>query len=117
MSSIELSFENPLFLLLIFPVAAVILLPFFLLPKARRKSFKKIAPVILHCVAAFLLVLIVAGFSIVENSDETAVMILVDVSDSTVSVQDKIREHTNELVNLVSHKNLSQKEINEHGST
>ncbi|MBE6543603.1 MAG: VWA domain-containing protein [Ruminococcaceae bacterium] len=104
MSNIEFSFENPLYMLLIIPVLAVILMPFFMLPKNRRKSFKKIAPVVIHSVVAFILVLIISGFSIVENSDETAVMVLVDASYSTESVQDKMLEHTEQIIELINDK-------------
>lgn len=105
MSNIELSFENPLYLLLIIPVLGVILMPFFMLPKNRRKSFKKIAPVVLHSVAAIILVLIVAGISIIENTEKTAVLILIDASNSTMPVRDKMEENTNQLIELMEENN------------
>ncbi len=101
MSNIEITFENPWLLLLVIPSLAVILIPFLLLPKKRRKTFKKIAPVILHSVIAVFLVLILSEFSIVKNSDEQAVMLLVDLSDSMGTVQEAIAERTEEILNLI----------------
>ena len=104
MSSIELSFENPLYLLLAIPAFAVILLPFFRLPVRRRKTFRKIAPVVLHMIVVTLLVLVISGFTIVRNADEKAVMLLVDLSDSTRTVQEDIEDRTTELLELIDEK-------------
>ena len=104
MSSIELSFENPLYLLLAIPAFAVILLPFLRLPVRRRKNFRKIAPVVLHMIVVTLLVLVISGFTVVRNADEKAVMLLVDLSDSTKTVQEDIEDRTTELLELIDEK-------------
>lgn len=101
MSNIEINFENPWLLLLAIPALAIILVPFFMLPKKRRKTVKKILPVVLHTVIVILLVLILSGFTIIRNSNEKAVMILADLSDSTQSVQADIVSHTEELLALI----------------
>ncbi len=101
MSNIEIVFENPWFLLLAIPAFAIILIPFLLLPKKRRKTVKKMVPVMLHMVVVTLLVLILSGFTIVRNSDEQAVMILVDLSDSTDMVQSDIVSYTEEILALI----------------
>ena len=101
MSSIEFAFENPWYLLLVIPSFAIILLPFLRLPAKRRKTFRKIAPVVLHLIVVTLLVLIIAGFTIVRNSDEQAVMLLVDLSDSTRPVQTAIEENAQQLLDLI----------------
>ena len=104
MSNIKIVFENPWLLLLAIPAFAIILVPFFLLPKKRRKTVKKIVPVILHIVVVSFLVLILSGFSIVKTSDEQAVLLLVDLSDSTENVQSEIVSHTEELLELIDKK-------------
>ena len=76
MSKLEFVFERPLFLLLAIPAFLVILLPFFRLSAQRRKGFRKIAPVALHLVAVTLLLLVIAGFSVVNSTPEKAVMLL-----------------------------------------
>ena len=101
MSSIEFAFESPWYLLLIIPSFAIILLPFLRLPKRRRQSFRKIAPVVIHLIVVTMLVLIIAGFTVVENSDQQAVILLVDLSDSTQNVQTEIAAHTLDLLDLI----------------
>ncbi|MBR4863109.1 MAG: VWA domain-containing protein [Oscillospiraceae bacterium] len=101
MSNIELSFENPWLLLLAIPAFAIILLPFLFLPKLRRNTFRKIAPVVIHLVVVTLLILIIAGFTVTENSDSQAVLLLVDLSDSTAPVQTQIEDHAKQLTELI----------------
>ena len=101
MNSIEFSFENPWYLLLVIPCFALILLPFFRLPEKRRRSFRKIAPVVLHLIIVTLLVLILAGFTILSSSMEQAVMLVVDFSDSTASVREEIEYRAGELLELL----------------
>ena len=104
MSNIELSFENPWYLLLAIPTFAIILLPFFRLPVRRRKTFRKITPVVLHMIVVTLLVLVISGFTVVENSDEQAVLLLVDLSDSTETVQAEIENHAQQLLELIDER-------------
>lgn len=101
MSNIEITFENPLLLLLAIPAFAVILIPFILHRKKHKNTVKKIIPVVLHIIIVMLLVLILSGFSIVRYSDEQAVMILVDLSDSTSTVQTEIAEYTQNILDLI----------------
>ena len=104
MNSINITFENPWLLLLLIPALAVILIPFFRIPKSRRKTVKKILPVVLHSVIAFLLVLIISGFSIVEKSRTHAVMILADFSYSTQNLHKNINTHAEELLKIIDEK-------------
>jgi len=101
MNTIELKFDNPWLLLLIIPCLAVILVPFFLLPAKRRKSFKKIAPAVIHSVVVVMLVLILSGFSFVKKTSDRAVLLLADLSDSTADVSESIVAHTEELLELI----------------
>ena len=101
MNSIELAFDRPLLLLLFFPVMGLILLPFFLLPRHRRKGVKRILPLVLHGIIALLLCLILSGFSIVKVSDKQAVLLLIDLSYSTEPVQNQIEEKAEELLSLI----------------
>lgn len=97
MSNIELRFERPWLFLLLIPALALILLPYFRMPKRRRKTAKRIVPVVLHCVMAALLIVLLTGFTIVRNTDNQAVVILVDHSDSTLSVRSAIDQRATEL--------------------
>ena len=104
MSKLEFVFERPLFLLLAIPAFLVILLPFFRLSAQRRKGFRKIAPVALHLVAVTLLLLVLAGFSVANSTPEKAVMLLVDLSDSTQTVQKEIQGRAAQLMELMDKK-------------
>ncbi len=107
MNSIDFSFENPWLLLILIPALAIILLPFLKLPKKRRKTFKKIAPVVIHSVVVCLLVLILSGFTVVKNEDKQSVMILVDLSDSTADVHDAILDSAEEILSLIDKDNTA----------
>ena len=104
MSNINLVFEHPLLLLLAIPAFAIILIPFLRLPARRRRTFRKIAPVVIHLVVVILLVLVIAGFTVVRDTDEKAVLLLVDLSDSTQSVQDQLESRAQELLTLMDEK-------------
>lgn len=95
MSNFEIVFSRPWFLLLMLPVAAIILLPFFRLPASRRKHWKKIVPVVLHMVICTLLVLCLAGLSFIVGTNKQTVMILMDLSDSTADSHQQIVAYAN----------------------
>ena len=98
MSNIEFAFEYPWLLLAIIPAVIAVLLPFLLLPKRRRKSLKKIFPMVLHLVIVTLLVLALAGFRIARISDEQAMLLLIDLSDSAAEQQEAIYEQANAIM-------------------
>ena len=97
MSNIELRFERPWLFLLLIPAVLLILLPYLRMPKRRRKTPKRIVPVVLHCIMAALLITLLTGFTIVRSTDNQAVVILVDHSDSTASVRTAIDERAAQL--------------------
>lgn len=101
MSSISITFQHPMLLWLTIPVLAIIIIPFLLLPAIRRKTFKRIFPMVLHCIMAILLLLILSGITVVKTSKEQAVMVLVDFSDSTLDVRDAIKTRTQEILNIM----------------
>jgi len=104
MSSINIVFETPLLLLLLIPVLAIIVVPFLMLPKKRRRSLKKILPMAIHCVVCVLLVLVLSGIKFVRTTDDQAVLLLVDLSDSTESVQESILARADELLAEIDEK-------------
>ena len=87
MNSSELFFERPFLLLLIIPALALVIVPFLILPKNRRDTKAKIVSVILHCVAAVILVVILSGVGLANVTNEQNAVILIDLSDSTSGVQ------------------------------
>ena len=61
MNSIKLTFESPWALLLLIPALALVLVPWLLIPRERRRGFRKTAPAVFHGILAAVLVLILAG--------------------------------------------------------
>ena len=106
MSRYELIIERPWLLLLIIPALAIILVPFFILPKVRRRTFKKIAPAVIHSVIAVLLVLLIAGLSVKKTTTKNSSVLLIDLSDSTTQVSQLIKDEGGELLSLMR-KNVS----------
>ncbi len=101
MSSISITFSNPHLFFLLIPAFAVIIIPFFLISKVRRRTFRKIMPVILHCLIAILIVMIAAGTRIVTKTSEEATALLLDLSDSTFSVRDKLLSDAGSLEEII----------------
>ncbi|MBQ8911311.1 MAG: hypothetical protein IJY89_01925, partial [Clostridia bacterium] len=101
MSNIEITFEYPWLLLLFLPVTALIILPFFLVPKKRRYTVKRILPLALHVLIAAALVLVLSGFSVTKQISEQAVVLLLDLSDSTETVQASMEAHAKELLRTI----------------
>ena len=60
MDNVQLTFESPWALFLLIPVLALILVPWFLIPREKRRGFRKTAPVVLHSLIAVVLVFILA---------------------------------------------------------
>ena len=104
MSNIKIVFENPWMLLVAIPALAFLVVPFILLPKRARMTVKKITSLALHLTVTTLLVLILSGVTIVKTTDEQAVLLLVDFSDSTKTVQAEIQAHAEELLRLIDKK-------------
>lgn len=102
MNSTSITFASPWLLLLLIPALFVILFPYLRLPKEKRRSLKKIIPVILHCLIALFLVLIIAGLSFVTHTTDEAVVIVVDYSFSTRDSHELIAEYANEIQDTVS---------------
>ena len=106
MNSTELRFERPWLLLLLIPAIVLILLPWLRLPKRRRLTLQKIIPTVIHGLLSILLVLLLAGTSIARITDNQSVILLVDHSDSTLSVRSEMDTRVAELQRLFQ-KNTS----------
>ncbi len=102
MSNTELVFTRPLLLLLLIPALAITVIPYFFLPKNKRKSGKRIAALLLRSVILLLICSVLAGINLVTTSTEQAVAILVDLSDSTRNLQDEMINEANLLRRSIS---------------
>ena len=74
MNNIKLTFDSPWALYLLIPILALILVPWFLIPREKRRGFRKTAPAVLHVLLAVVLVFILAeaGLSGVEVPPDRA---------------------------------------------
>ena len=61
MNEFRLTFETPWVLLLLLPVLALILVPWFFVPRKQRRGFRNTAPAVLHSLLAVILVFVLAG--------------------------------------------------------
>lgn len=101
MSNIELRFDHPWLLLLLIPALVLILIPFFKLPRRRRKTVQRIVPLVVHCLLALILTLLLSGMAVVRSTDNQAVILLLDYSASTQSVREAINSDAQQLQKLI----------------
>ncbi len=93
----NISFDNPYLLLLIIPLAACILVPYFIVKNKDNRSTPWLVSVVAHVVIVTLAALAIAGLSSVAVLSETTVYVLADVSHSSERNLDKIDEYISEM--------------------
>ena len=93
----NISFDNPLWLLLLIPLAIGVLVPFLIAIRKDNKSKSVIASLIIHLVILVLIALAVAGTVITTVMTETHVYVLADVSYSANRNLDEIDEYIAEI--------------------
>ncbi|MBR2621503.1 MAG: VWA domain-containing protein [Clostridia bacterium] len=86
----NISFDNPLWLLLLIPLAIGVLVPFFIAIGRDNKSKSVITSLILHIAILLLVGLAVAGTVITTVMTETHVIVVADVSYSTNQNLDQV---------------------------
>lgn len=90
MSNFELRLENPWLLLLVLPAVLIVLLSWLRLSKPGRNSLLHVVPLGLRIAAIALVVLILSGLTFVTDHAETAMLLLVDHSDSTLAAREQM---------------------------
>lgn len=88
MENVRYILERPLWMLMLIPVAVLLLLIFFTMKKEKRRKGKTIASLALHGIIALILAVLASGFCISSETDRQSTVILVDVSESTLSVRE-----------------------------
>jgi Mg-chelatase subunit ChlD len=91
-SNISVVFENPWWLVLLFPGIFLALFPFFRLKRKYRRNANRIASLCLHLAIVLMLTSLTAGFTVrVESvSIKNDVLLVVDTSESTEPAKNKI---------------------------
>ncbi len=81
--------------------ALLLLLPYFLTPRNKRRSFGRICSLVLRCIAVSLAIFLLSGVSVTEElpkPQEEAMVIVVDYSDSLSEISDKIESYVGTLL-------------------
>ncbi len=97
MSNIDLFFSSPWILILIIPLLFLTVFPYLRLNKKRRTK-KHLISLICRSIALVLLVVMLSGVTYMSKLDDTSVIILVDLSDSTLPMRDSMDSFTKELL-------------------
>ena len=121
----NISFDRPYMLFIIIPLLLLVFIPYFI--AVRRENFTKgaLISMILHVIIAVAITIVAMGASITSVITETRVVVLADVSHSTVKNIDKIDGYVNEIKdNLPKNSKMSvvafgnnQKTVTEYGSS
>ncbi len=90
---INISFDNPFLLLLLIPMLALVLVPYFIAIRKENKSRAASVALILHIVIVLLCVLAAAGMSNVTVITETELYVVADVSYSMDGKLDLVDEY------------------------
>lgn len=101
MNNIKFVFENGWFLLLLIPALFLAFFPYFRLNKKYRKNRNRIVSMVLHIITLSLVVLVLAGFRIVQSDLQlkNEVLIVVDDSNSNIDNEEII---TNKVLDIVN---------------
>ena len=76
----SISFDEPLWLLLLIPLALGILIPWLIAIRRENRSHSAVASLVIHIIIAVLVTLSVAGTVITTVITETEVIVVADVS-------------------------------------
>lgn len=90
---INISFDNPLLLILFIPMLALVLVPYFIAIRKENKSRASTVALILHILIALIVILAAAGMSNVTVITETELYVLADVSYSMNDKLDLVDEY------------------------
>lgn len=93
----SISFDNPYLLLLLLPMLAAVLVPYFIAVRKESKSTDTRISLILHTVIVILSVIAIAGTSYTAVITKTEVVVVADLSYSTSEKTEKIDGRIEEL--------------------
>lgn len=94
---ININFDNPYLLLLIIPLAALVLVPYFIAIRKENKSRASTIALAVHLAIVLLAVLAVAGMSNVTVITKTEVYVVADISYSADKSLDLVDEYISDI--------------------
>lgn len=100
LNAVTIQFDYPWLLLLLIPAVALMLWPYFRLPKQVRRTRNRIISLVLHSVLLILLTFMISGMTVttVEVNEKNDVILLVDLSDSNISSEEDMNEFIGEVL-------------------
>ena len=103
LNALSLHFKNPWLLFVIIPAAAIMLIPYFRLPKQHRRTRNRVISLVLHSVMLLCLTLVLAGlsFTYTQVNIKNKVILLVDVSDSVKESEDEMGDFIKSVISEV----------------
>ncbi len=93
----NISFDNPYLLLILIPILALILVPFFIAIRKENKSKSVIASLVIHLVLALCITLALGGMVYTAVMTETQVYVIADVSYSADRNLDQVDSYIKEI--------------------
>ena len=90
---ININFDNPLLLILLIPMLALVIVPYFIAIRKENKSRASALALALHLVIVLLVVFAIAGMSNVTVITETELYVVADVSHSMSDKLDLVDGH------------------------
>lgn len=98
--ALSVSFKIPWLLFLLIPAFALMLWPYFRLPKQHRRTTSRVVSLVLHSVILLMCVFMLCGmnFEYTSVSIKNDVILLVDVSDSNKASEDDMNSFIREIV-------------------
>ena len=94
---INISFDNPYLLLLIIPLFAAILVPYFIAIRKENKSRAAVVGLVMHLVISLLIILAAAGMSNVTVITKTELYVVADVSYSADNSLDTVDRYIRDI--------------------
>ncbi len=88
-----ISFERPLFLIILLPLILFTLIPFLKISKSVRRLLKHRISIILRIISIIVITALLSGFMTYRQTKKNSVIILADLSDSTKHVRDIMNEY------------------------
>lgn len=98
MKNFNFTFTDPWYLLLILPLVIITVVPYLRVAKKRRRHPKYILPLCFRILALLAIIFMMAGLSKVTVSNDTSVIIMVDLSDSTIPVRSDMEKFISDYV-------------------